>query len=128
VVYKKAFTLIEVIFVVAILAMFSSMAVPKFYEYFNSANIIKVRGDLLLVRSKIQEYKNDLLLKSTTAQYPPSLDNIFNNLNIDYFIKQSDSIYNIKIDNNTVEFKYQQSLGTFDCLHKVQEYCEDITR
>jgi len=125
---KKAFTLLELIFVVMILAILLSQAVPKFYEYFHSTNILKARGDVLLIRSSINEYRNELLLKNTTAQYPVTLDTIFTNLNINTFIKKSDSIYEVKIDNSSIEFKYEKDIGKFDCLHKVQEYCEDITR
>ncbi len=126
---RRSFTLLELIFTILILAIISSIAVSKYYDYFKTTNIIKIRGDILLIRLHIHEYRSDILLKNTTASYPSNLDTIINSLNIDYFIKKSDSIYDIKIDiDNTVEFKYEYLSGTFDCLHKTQEYCEDITR
>lgn len=115
---------------IVIISIISIIAVPKFTQNLQYANITKIRSDLLMIRSNIQQYKNEQLLKATTSSYPNNLDSILTTLNIESsWIKQSDTIYMAKVgSSNNIEFLYDQTNGQLDCLHKVQEYCEDITR
>ena len=152
-IYKKnAFTLLEVIFVIVVMAFIVGVAIPKFFESYQGASKVKIRTNIASIRAGIQKYKNDKLLKSDMASFPEVLDDIdtdtastevFSNVASDLgiratttedyktgeWIKLSESKYLIVItEDKAVEFIYDKETGKFDCLHEEQDYCEDITR
>jgi general secretion pathway protein G len=126
---KKSFTLLEIIFVISVLAILSSVAIPKFIDSLNSANILKVRSDISMIRSNIIQYKEDQLLKASIATYPTSIDNILDLLNIASQWSKNNNLYTIKLTSTSnVEFKYDSNTGIFDCTHKKQDICKEITQ
>ena len=126
---KKSFTLLEIIFVISVLAILSSVAIPKFIDSLNSANILKVRSDISMIRSNIIQYKEDKLLKASIATYPTSIDNILDLLNIASQWTKNNNLYTIKLTSTSnVEFKYDSNTGIFDCTHKKQDICKEITQ
>ena len=126
---KKSFTLLEIIFVISVLAILSSVAIPKFIDSLNSANILKVRSDISMIRSNIIQYKEDKLLKASIATYPTSIDNILDLLNIASQWSKNNNLYTIKLTSTSnVEFKYDSNTGIFDCTHKIQDICKEITQ
>ncbi|MBT3281027.1 MAG: hypothetical protein HOF69_03940 [Campylobacteraceae bacterium] len=126
---KKSFTLLEIIFVISVLAILSSVAIPKFIDSLNSANILKVRSDISMIRSNIIQYKEDKLLKASIATYPTSIDNILDLLNIASQWSKNNNLYTIKLTSTSnVEFKYDSNTGIFDCTHKKQDICKEITQ
>jgi len=126
---KKSFTLLEIIFVISVLAILSSVAIPKFIDSLNSANILKVRSDISMIRSNIIQYKEDQLLKASIATYPTSIDNILDLLNIASQWTKNNNLYTIKLTSTSnVEFKYDSNTGIFDCTHKKQDICKEITQ
>ena len=126
---KKSFTLLEIIFVIPVLAILSSVAIPKFIDSLNSANILKVRSDISMIRSNIIQYKEDKLLKASIATYPTSIDNILDLLNIASQWSKNNNLYTIKLTSTSnVEFKYDSNTGIFDCTHKKQDICKEITQ
>ena len=126
---KKSFTLLEIIFVISVLAFLSSAAIPKYIDSLNSANILKVRSDISMIRSNIIQYKEDKLLKASIATYPTSIDNILDLLNIASQWSKNNNLYTIKLTSTSnVEFKYDSNTGIFDCTHKKQDICKEITQ
>ena len=126
---RKSFTLLEIIFVISVLAILSSVAIPKFIDSLNSANILKVRSDISMIRSNIIQYKEDKLLKASIATYPTSIDNILDLLNIASQWSKNNNLYTIKLTSTSnVEFKYDSNTGIFDCTHKKQDICKEITQ
>jgi general secretion pathway protein G len=126
---KKSFTLLEVIFVIVLIAIISSVAIPNFVNTIDKTYIVKFRGDIAMIRSEIKQFRNDQLLLATTGEYPSTLESILQNLNITDSWQINDNIYNLIIKNqDNTEFIYDNSTGKFDCLHKTQELCEDLTR
>jgi type II secretory pathway pseudopilin PulG len=126
---RNSFTLLEILFAILIIAILSSVAVPKFMDSLDNANILKIRADISLIRVNIIEYKDNQLLKASNASYPPNLDTILNSLNISSEWIKNGTIYTIKVNsNNSVEFKYLNSTGIFDCIHKEQNLCQELTR
>ena len=126
---KKSFTLLEIIFVISVLAILSSVAIPKFIDSLNSANILKVRSDIAMIRTNIIQYKEDKLLKASIATYPTSIDNILDLLNIASQWSKNNNLYTIKLTSTSnVEFKYDSNTGIFDCTHKKQDICKEITQ
>jgi len=53
---KKAFSLIELIFVIAVLAIISSIAIPKLININKKANISVVKQDINTIISSVQAY------------------------------------------------------------------------
>lgn len=63
---KSAFTLIELLIVVAIIAILAAIAVPNFLEAQMRAKISRVQSDLRTVATALESYKVD------TNKYPPT--------------------------------------------------------
>ena len=55
-IYKKAFSLIELIFVIAVLAIISSIAIPKLMNLNSKANISVIKQDINTIISSVQSY------------------------------------------------------------------------
>ncbi len=64
---RHAFTLIELLIVVAILAILAAIAVPNFLEAQTRAKVSRVRNDLRVLATALESYAVD------TNQYPPHL-------------------------------------------------------
>jgi general secretion pathway protein G len=127
---QQAFTLLEIVFVIIIISIVTIIAIPKFTSNIEFTTKVQIKSDVALIRSSIKEYANKETLLGKQLTYPSSLDTIINNLNSsNVWEKQETYIYIASIDNNKkVEFKYDNSNGLFDCIHKEQEYCQDINR
>jgi len=54
--YKKAFSLIELIFIIAVLAVISSIAIPKFMEINSKAKVSSLKQDISTIISSTQSY------------------------------------------------------------------------
>ena len=54
--FKKAFSLIELIFVIAIIAVISSIAIPKLMNVNTSASVSSVKQDINSIISSVQSY------------------------------------------------------------------------
>lgn len=139
-IYKRAFSLLEVIFVLAVIAFLASVALPKFSKSFNKANIVKIKADIALIREGLNSFKkkhilsddslylysledNDHLLFSKILKYPilGSKEQKAGNWN-----KISNEEYIVWIDNETkVKFIYDHSNFTFECDFK-QENCKKL--
>lgn len=73
---KKAFTLIELLIVVAIIAILAAIAVPNFLEAQVRAKVSRVKADLRTIATALESYAVDY------NQYPLN-DGIFNVIPID---------------------------------------------
>jgi len=54
--YKQAFSLIELIFIIAVLAVISSIAIPKFMEINSKAKVSSIKQDISTIISSTQSY------------------------------------------------------------------------
>jgi len=63
---RAAFTLIELLIVVGIIAILAAIAVPNFLEAQMRAKIARVRADLRTVATALEAYRTDM------GDYPPS--------------------------------------------------------
>lgn len=136
---KKAFTMIEIIFVVVILGILAAIALPRLGSVREDAVISKGKAEVASIRGGIALLKSQRLLVGTTT-YPQKLDDttdhthetpLFNggaqgNIlssplysmkenGIEGWYKISDTQYDYYISGTPVSFTYNTTTGTFDC-------------
>jgi len=81
---KKAFTLIELIAVIMIIAIIVGIALPRFTGVQEEALITKAKVELRTIRSGVESY----YMHQTPNAYPPSSDTLIS----DYLINQTPQI------------------------------------
>ncbi len=144
---KKAFTMIELIFVIVILGILSSVAISKMSVTRDDAQIAKGRSQISAIRNAITLMRNTNMLQGKGASYPDKLDalstvaSVDGNAIFDYDSNSSDSskklldypvyaknsngnwrktannTYAFKIVNTDISFTYTPANGQFDCDH-----------
>ena len=138
---KKAFSLLEIIFVIAVAAFLVSVAMPRLSNSLDKANLVKIKGDLALIREGLNSFKNKMLLSSDDSILESLEDDdstlfskilkypIINNeeQKTTSWNKLSDSEYIVWVSNDTkVKFTYDSSNYTFECDFK-DEKCKELT-
>jgi len=135
---KKSFTMLELIFVIVILGILASVAIPKLFATRDDAVIAKIRTDVANIRSAIANLHTKKLMQGLSA-YPEALDDADANTEeeklfdgnssigilLDYpiyakktdghWMKTDDTNYTVKVMNTDVKFNYYPSNGKFDC-------------
>lgn len=151
---KPAFTMIELIFVIVVIGILSSLAIPRLAASRDDAVLVKVKSQVSAIRSGIAMQKNKRLLDGTTPFLPTTLDNVtsYNTDNqrlfnyadgntsnvLEYpiysktshdgsWVKTNVNTYSAQISNTAVAFDYNSSSGIFDCTHTDQN-CKDLTQ
>ncbi len=143
---KKAFTMIEIIFVIVILGILSSVAVSKMAVTRDDAVISKGRSEVAAIRNAISMKRNTNILMGKGAAYPSFLDALSTSSSndgdklfdydgntsdpkaqlLDYPIyskskngwrKTDDDTYTFNAVNTDVDFVYKSDSGSFDCDH-----------
>ncbi len=139
---KQAFSLLEVIFVIAVLALLASFALKNGYGFLDKANLTKIKAEVALIRSALNSNKNKRIQQGQT-DYPLLLDMAKVNTEgewlfagmqdeklllhplrattttqkeIGQFAKISSSHYYAYLEKERfVEFIYNKNDGTFSC-------------
>jgi len=151
---KKAFTMIELVFVIVILGILAAVAVPKFAASRVDAQISKARSDIASIRSAIVTERQSRLIKGDNSfinKLHHSTD-VFFDANgtgsgdselLMYGIKTqnadghwygtgtsgSNITYNFLLQGKTNTFTYNPSKGTFDCTQGTSApNCNDLTK
>lgn len=150
--FKGAFTLLELVFVIVVIGILATVAVPRLWVSRDDAIITKGRSDVATIRSAISTYKQKQLLEGNATLYPASLDEAAANTEDEELFKEildypvysgegegewmktgsstgTDSntyTYTYKIQNDTVTFTYDSATGKFDCDH-TKKLCKDLT-
>ncbi|WP_353661884.1 type II secretion system protein [Hydrogenimonas sp. SS33] len=130
--------MIELIFVIVVIGILASIAMPKLWVTRDDAIIAKGRAEVSTIRSGIATERQKSLL-SGNAAYPASLDkdNKAFGAIMEYGVATSDSAGHWSHEANTttyiyhlgdtdVNFTYNPDTGKFDCDHTVQG-CKDLT-
>jgi general secretion pathway protein G len=141
--YKRtAFTLIELIFVIVVLGILASIALPKLGSTVEQALIAEAQGDVSSIRAAIASERQKELVKGNNA-YPNSLGGtsgngkaLFGNvLTYPIYSKgqggwtQSSgdaNKYTFTVETgNSVDFDYNNTTGIFNCDH-TKTLCKKI--
>ncbi len=69
---RKAFTLIELVAVMVVLAILAGVAIPKYFDYADRAKTSSVEGTLGGVRTGLASFLSDSAI-SGTAEYPTAV-------------------------------------------------------
>lgn len=72
---KKAFSLFELIFVLVIVSVVSTIAYNKFFNTIDSANLTKVKAEVALINSAINRLQSNQIMLSNEDFYFEKLDN-----------------------------------------------------
>ena len=143
-----AFTMIEIVFVIVIIAILSSIAIKKLYFSVNDANILKLKTQVALIQDAINSTKENNILKGLSSSYISQLDNapidtpdckLFDNIldtpiistssssaKAGYWSKSDNFTYKAWINNsNNIEFNYDNNSGVFICNIE-NKYCKQL--
>ena len=147
---KKAFTMIELVFVIVILGILSSIAISKMAVTRDDAIITKGRSQVAGIRNAIALAKSMKMMQGSATLYPTRLDNLASasatsgklfdtdgsTKLLDYpvyaknadghWTKASKNKYNFVYQGNNMQFTYKPADGSFDCDHTKQT-CKDLT-
>jgi len=152
---KKSFSLLEMIFVITLIAIISIIAVPKLFLNITSASYTQIKSDIGLIRSAIISNRNKSIISGKGEDFIESLDEAKTNVAYEKlfvgkdgdtllqypivstsnekkesgkWIKISPNNYKFFIDNkNAIEFVYDSSNGSFDCDYK-EDLCKDLIK
>ena len=144
---KKSFTLLETIIVVVIIAIISSMGMYKLFFNLDSANILKVKTEINLIKNAITKKHNENILKNSQDEFDSLDDKTTNTKNqilfsdvLDFplistnsteksiakWIKVSQKSYEIYISKDqSIVFNFDSSKATFDCDFK-NTLCKEL--
>jgi len=87
---SKAFSLLELLIVIATISIILTIAIPKFNDISNASKITELKSNIALIRSGINKYKTNQVLLSETSNIT-SLDSAI----ID---KENELLFNKVID------------------------------
>jgi general secretion pathway protein G len=150
---KKAFTMIELVFVIVILGILSAVAFPKLSGVLKDANYASALATISSLRTAITNERQNNLIKGSAA-YPQLLDDagtgvheqlfdgngtihilqypVYSKNKMGGWMKTTDNSgatigYKYYInDTTTVDFNYTKATGVFDCNHALAN-CKAIS-
>jgi len=117
---NKAFSLIELIFIILIIAIIFSIFIPKIININQNNKLLKCKNDLNIINKNILIYKNNLLMKKENINFDISL----------YIDNSWEKISNTKFnfifdDKNKISFLYNKNNFTFTC-NKNKNLCKKV--
>ncbi|SFV53474.1 Type II secretion envelope pseudopilin protein (PulG,guides folded protein to PulD in outer membrane) [hydrothermal vent metagenome] len=132
---KKAFTMVELIFVIVILGILAAVAIPKMGSSKSHAEIAKGRSDVASIRSSILNERQTQLIKGINSFIPKLSDNddlLFmgdgnGRTLLTYGIasgtsdgkwskdKDNENVYYFHTNGKSIKFTYDKNKGTFSC-------------
>jgi len=140
---KKAFSMIELIFVIVIIGILSAIALPKFSEPLNQTRIFKASEEVVTIRNGIVNALNDNLMEGNNIC--PSLenniidDNMFDGILQHPIAKNAWGIswnttngisYTLSINDEKTTFTYNNNISTgclFTCNNS-DDLCQKINK
>ena len=134
---KKAFTMIEMVFVIVVLGILASIAIPRFAATRTDAEISKGRADVASIRSAIITERQSRLIRGDSSFITAAqLDNgglfggvltypIAASTGISGWSSSASGTYVYKVGGVGTTFDYNATTGTFDCA--TGTYCSALT-
>ena len=108
---KKAFTLLELVFVIVVIGILASIAIPKFAATRDDAVFVKVKGQIADIRSAIATFRAQTLASGSLA-FPTSLDKgVANNTSGVNLFDDNDSDDTYRLLDYGIVSDYQKSGG-----------------
>ncbi len=141
--FSRAFTMIEMVFVIVVLGILASLAFPKLAATRTDAEIAKGRSDVAAIRSAIVSERQTQLIRGVNS-YIPKLssdtttlftgDSDSNRTLLMYGIKAAsgsghwsgtDPNYTYRVGTTDTSFTYNSSTGIFTCTSG-SGYCDEL--
>lgn len=138
---KKSFSIIEILFVIAVISIILIVALPKVDNIFQSSHITQIKTTVTLIREGIVKEKNKLLLENSLEELD-TLDNgdkyLFKNvlaspiiesttLKANSWVRVATNSYKVYLDDTqSVLFTYNNETSSFDCDFD-EPLCQEIT-
>ena len=139
---RKAFTMVELVFVIVVLGILASIAATKMSVTRDDALIAKARSQVASIRSGIALEKGKKMMEGSATIYPTDLGDTSSTLFggvLDYPVYSEDKngkwkagttantyYFNWSSHPGGILFTYNNSTGTFDCSHTI-DICQDLT-
>ena len=119
---KKAFTMVELIFVIVILGILAMVALPRLAGSKKDAEITRAKAEIAAIRSAIQTYRGANILAQKGSGYPEKLDKktieeITNGtkLGSNWSVNEAGDRLTLTIGSDTTTFKYNKDKGSLTC-------------
>ena len=149
---KKAFSLLEIIFAITVMALIASFIVKNSSTVLEKATLTKTKTEISLIRHALNMNKNSRI-QLGLSPYPSSLDSAKNNTpnellfagnneqrlllhpliatttfekEVGSFAKISSKTYYLYVNNNEfIKFEYDKNEGTFNC-DNTNNLCKEL--
>jgi len=136
---KKAFTMIELVFVIVVLGILAAVAVPRLAATRTDAQVTKARADIATIRSGIINERQGRLFRGQ-SNFIATLDanngQLFSSIMTypitagttdGHWSQSAATTYNFRILGANNRFDYNAATGTFDCVTASAPSCGILT-
>ncbi len=140
-IFNKAFTMIELVFVIVVLGILAAIAIPKFAATRNDAKIAKARADIASIRSAIVSERQSRLIRGDSdwiERLSQGTTHLFTGEDVNKTLlmygipiggewaKTNNTTYTFSLGGNTATFTYNTNNGTFVCASNA--LCDDLVK